>query len=141
LIIISLLKGRGTETIAVPIGSDVFKLYGYKWFSSATDADIALTLARIADKDGNVIQGTPGLTLFLVKLRDDYNQLNNIDIIRLKDKLGTRQVPTAELLLDGTVATQVISKIEYIVIYYLIPVYSRCQRKGEECQPSLICFK
>ena len=86
-------------------------MYGYKWFSSATDADIALTLARIADKDGNVIQGTPGLTLFLVKLRDDYNRLNNIDIIRLKDKLGTRQVPTAELLLDGTDATQVIPKI------------------------------
>ncbi|CAG2178245.1 unnamed protein product, partial [Oppiella nova] len=95
----------GTETVAVPMGRDMFKLYGYKWFSSATDADIALTLARIADDEGNVLQGTQGLTLFLLKVRDDTSkQLNGIDMIRLKDKLGTRQVPTAELLLDGTVA-------------------------------------
>lgn len=30
-----------------------YSLHGYKWFSSAIDADIALTLARIVDKDGN----------------------------------------------------------------------------------------
>lgn len=29
-----------------------YKLYGYKWFSSATDADMSLTLARIADSEG-----------------------------------------------------------------------------------------
>lgn len=82
----------------------MFSLYGYKWFSSATDADIALTLARIADDEGNVLQGTRGLTLFSLKLRDEKNELNKINMIRLKDKLGTRQVPTAELLLDGTLA-------------------------------------
>jgi hypothetical protein len=27
----------------------MYKLYGYKFFSSATDADIALTLARVVD--------------------------------------------------------------------------------------------
>ncbi len=42
--------------MAVPRGGDIFRLYGYKWFSSATDADIALTLARIADDEGNVLQ-------------------------------------------------------------------------------------
>ncbi|CAG2115280.1 unnamed protein product, partial [Medioppia subpectinata] len=95
----------GTETVAVSIGRDMFKLYGYKWFSSATDADIALTLGRIADEEGNVLQGTRGLTLFFLKIRDDATKrLNEIDMIRLKDKLGTRQVPTAELLLDGTIA-------------------------------------
>ncbi|CAG2112397.1 unnamed protein product, partial [Medioppia subpectinata] len=92
----------GTETVAVSIGRDMFKLYGYKWFSSATDADIALTLGRIADEEGN---GTRGLTLFFLKIRDEATKrLNEIDMIRLKDKLGTRQVPTAELLLDGTIA-------------------------------------
>ena len=29
---------------------------------------------------------------------------NNLELVRLKDKLGTRQLPTAELLLDGTSA-------------------------------------
>ena len=41
----------GTETIAIvdPDSSNQYKLYGYKFFSSATDADVALTLARIVD--------------------------------------------------------------------------------------------
>ena len=33
------------------------------------------------------------------------NKLNGIQVKKLKDKLGTRQVPTAELTLDGTKAT------------------------------------
>lgn len=32
---------NATETIAIPMGANKYKLYGYKWFSSATDADIA----------------------------------------------------------------------------------------------------
>ena len=41
----------GTETLAVQDknSSNMYQLYGYKFFSSATDADIALTLARIVD--------------------------------------------------------------------------------------------
>ena len=45
---------RGTETLAVPQTDGSFKLFGYKWFSSATDSDMTLTLARIVDKDGAV---------------------------------------------------------------------------------------
>lgn len=44
------------------------------------------------------------VSLFFVKLRRDDGTLNNMEIIRLKDKLGTRQLPTAELLLKGSVA-------------------------------------
>jgi len=40
----------------------------------------------------------------LVETRDDQGRLHGIQINRLKDKLGTRKVPTAELLLDGTPA-------------------------------------
>lgn len=94
----------GTETVAIHQGGEEYKLYGYKWFSSATDSNIALTLARIADQDGNVVSGTKGLTLFYLKVKDDQGKLNNINMVRLKDKLGTRQLPTAELLLDGTIA-------------------------------------
>ena len=41
----------GTETLAVqdPNSKNMYKLYGYKFFSSATDADIALSLARVVD--------------------------------------------------------------------------------------------
>jgi len=41
-----------TETIAIPDPNskdNIYHLYGYKFFSSATDADIALALARTVD--------------------------------------------------------------------------------------------
>ena len=28
----------------------MYKLFGYKWFSSATDSDITITLAKIPDQ-------------------------------------------------------------------------------------------
>lgn len=46
---------NGTETVAVSQGNGEHKLYGYKWFTSATDADIALTLARELDDKGTAI--------------------------------------------------------------------------------------
>ena len=46
--------GDGTSTLAVEQRDGTYKLHGYKWFTSATDADMALTLARIVDKNGNI---------------------------------------------------------------------------------------
>ena len=40
---------RATETVAVPTEENPglsFALSGYKWFSSATDSDMSLVLAR-----------------------------------------------------------------------------------------------
>jgi alkylation response protein AidB-like acyl-CoA dehydrogenase len=45
--------------------------------------------------------GGKGLALFYVETRDAADRLNGIRVERLKDKLGTRKVPTAELYLDG----------------------------------------
>ena len=50
--------GQGTETIAVHQGGNHYKLYGYKWFSSATDSDMTLTLARVVDSMGEVEGGS-----------------------------------------------------------------------------------
>lgn len=91
-----------SETIARKDG-DQWRLYGTKWFTSATTSQMALTLAR---PEGNP-EGSRGLALFLVELRDERGLLRNIAVNRLKDKLGTRKVPTAELALDGTPATLV----------------------------------
>ena len=91
-----------SETIAKRDG-DQWRLYGTKWFTSATTSEMALTLAR---PEGNP-EGSRGLALFLVELRDPNGRLRNIQVNRLKDKLGTRKVPTAELTLDGTPATLV----------------------------------
>ena len=46
---------NGTETVAVPQDDGTYRLYGYKWFSSATDADVTLTLARVQNSDGSTV--------------------------------------------------------------------------------------
>jgi len=51
-----LLIAGGTETVAVKQTDGSYKLYGHKWFSSATDADVALTLARISEEHGHCTQ-------------------------------------------------------------------------------------
>lgn len=47
----------GTDTIAVgppDSGDSSYRLHGYKWFTSATDAQMAFTLARLQDENGMV---------------------------------------------------------------------------------------
>lgn len=48
--------------------------------------------------------------MFFLKVRDENSNLNGIEMHTLKNKLGTRQLPTAELLLDGTKAFKVTKK-------------------------------
>lgn len=92
----------GTETVAVPQTDGSYKLHGFKWFTSATDADMTLTLARVQDRAGMTAPGSRGLSLFYAEVcRDQEGRLKGIEVQKLKDKLGTRQMPTAELLLDG----------------------------------------
>jgi acyl-CoA dehydrogenase len=88
-----------SETVARKQG-DVHRLYGTKWFTSAVTSDVALTLAR--PEEGG--PGGKGLALFYLELKGPDGRLNGITVHRLKDKLGTRHLPTAELTLDGTVA-------------------------------------
>ena len=99
-----------SETVATPSdGGKVaglpgaYRLQGTKWFTSAITSQMALTLARTAGSP----DGGRGLTLFYLEVRDETCALNGIEVNRLKDKLGTRKVPTAELTLDGTLALPV----------------------------------
>ena len=48
------------------------------------------------------------MNLFYCEVNDETagNGLNGIKVVRMKDKLGTRQLPTAELILDGMSATK-----------------------------------
>lgn len=78
-----------------------------KWFSSATDSDISVALART----GSLKDGSRGLSLFLVPLRLPLllnpsdpiapRTSNNILVHRLKNKIGTHILPTAELNLES----------------------------------------
>lgn len=84
--------------------SDIYQLYGTKWFTSATTSQMCFTLARIEDEKGNITEGSKGLSLFYVELRDEQGKLDNIFVRRLKDKLGTKALPTAEIEFQGTKA-------------------------------------
>ena len=92
-----------SETVARRQPDGTFTLHGTKWFTSAVSSQVALTLAR-PESNG---PGGKGLALFLVELRDDFGRLRGISVLRLKEKLGTRNLPTAELLLEGTPALPV----------------------------------
>ncbi|CEJ53950.1 hypothetical protein PMG11_00281 [Penicillium brasilianum] len=79
-----------------PLGDGDYLINGFKFFSSATDANVALLLAK-----------TPSgkLSTFLAPLRRTVigsdgvsRQISNgVRIHRLKNKLGTKELPTAEL--------------------------------------------
>ena len=79
-----------------PLGDGDYLISGFKFFSSATDANLALLLAK-----------TPSgkLSTFLAPLRrtvvgsDGVSKVvsNGVKIHRLKNKLGTKELPTAEL--------------------------------------------
>lgn len=88
---------------AVLEDDDVWRLHGEKWFCSNVTADLIMVTARPDDAE----LGTGGLGLFLMPRRMPDGDLNAFSIRRLKDKIGTRTLPTAELDLNGALAWQV----------------------------------
>ncbi len=90
-------------TVTARFENGQWKLYGDKWFTSATTSQMALVLAQVDEGAG---QGG-GLALFYVELRDSRGRLKGIQVNRLKDKLGTKALPTAELTLTGAVGKMI----------------------------------
>ena len=72
---------------------DGWRIDGAKWFCSNLDAEAIMVLARV---DG-ARRGLGGLSMFLVPRRRNDGSPNGIHVRRLKDKLGTRAVPTGEV--------------------------------------------
>lgn len=90
-------------TIAIPDGEH-FALHGHKWFTSAITAHMAFTLASTEQPEEG--KRAP-LSLFYLPIRNADGSLNNIEVEALKDKLGTKALPTAQLKLKGTKARMV----------------------------------
>ncbi len=86
-------------TIAEPVPDrpGVYKLTGEKFFASNAGAMVATVLARINPER----PGTKGLGLFLVPWITPDGRRNRLTVRRLKEKLGTNAVPSAEVLLEG----------------------------------------
>ncbi|WP_413336510.1 acyl-CoA dehydrogenase family protein [Brevibacterium sp. GP-SGM9] len=91
-----------TSTVAERDGEN-WTLSGRKWFASNPDADIILTLARFPGGEDS----TRGVGLFMLPKRRPDGTKNSYVIDRLKDKLGTRSMPSGEVTLNGAYAVQV----------------------------------
>ena len=89
-----------TGTIARQDETGAWRLYGMKWFTSATTSEMALTLARPEGAG----EGSAALGMFRIERQLPDGTPNAIVVRRLKDKLGTRALPTAELELEGALA-------------------------------------
>ncbi len=76
---------------------------GEKWFCSNATAGLILMTAR---PEGSPA-GTKGLGLFLVPRLLDDDSLNGIYIRRLKDKLGTKSMATAEMDFKDAIGYQI----------------------------------
>lgn len=77
-----------------------WRIEGEKWFCSNADAELILVTARFDEK----LEGTKGLALFLVASHLKDGKLNNYALRRLKDKIGTRSMASAEIDFEGALA-------------------------------------
>ena len=78
---------RANITRAEPAGGDAYELHGHKWFCSYPPCDVFLVLA----------QAPGGLSCFLVERGP------GMEFQRLKDKLGTRSLPSSEVEFRGAI--------------------------------------
>jgi putative acyl-CoA dehydrogenase len=76
---------RANITRADPVGDGVYEIHGHKWFCSYPPCDVFLVLA----------QAPGGLSCFLVERGP------GMEFQRLKDKLGTRSLPSSEVEFRG----------------------------------------
>jgi putative acyl-CoA dehydrogenase len=76
---------RANITRADAVGDGVYELHGHKWFCSYPPCDVFLVLA----------QAPAGLSCFLVERGP------GMEFQRLKDKLGTRSLPSSEVEFRG----------------------------------------
>jgi alkylation response protein AidB-like acyl-CoA dehydrogenase len=86
--------------VAVDNGDGTWRISGEKWFCSNINADQFLVMAR----PEGAADGTRGLGAFVVPRKLDDGATNNFFIRRLKDKLGTRTLASAELDFDQALA-------------------------------------
>ena len=93
----------GATTTRARREGDHWRLTGLKWFASNANGGLALATAR---PEGGA-PGTKGLGLYLVPLALADGTPNALRFRRLKDKLGTIGIPTAEIDLTDTWAAEV----------------------------------
>src|SRR5437764_14599009 len=82
---------RANITRAEPVEDGIYEIHGHKWFCSYPPCDVVLVLA----------QAPGGLSCFLVA------RGQGMEFQRLKDKLGTRSLPSSEVEFRGSIGRRV----------------------------------
>lgn len=93
----------GATTTRAVREDDHFALHGLKWFTSNANSGLAVATAR----PEGAAPGSAGLGLYLVPSHLEDGRPNHYRIRRLKDKLGTKGLPTGEIELLGAEAVEV----------------------------------
>lgn len=93
----------GAATTMARVTGDGVQLTGLKWFCSNAPADVALVTARPEGAPA----GNKGLGLYLVPRLCPDGRSNRYRIRRLKEKLGTRGLPTGEIEFHGAYALEI----------------------------------
>ena len=83
--------------------SNVWRLYGQKFFCSAIQADYAIVTAKPKNMPSSTRIAAFAVPSWLPGNKEKEIR-NSYTIDRLKQKLGTAELPTAEITYDGTVA-------------------------------------
>lgn len=87
----------GASECAARLVDGEWRIWGEKWFCSNAGADVHLALAR----PEGARPGTKGLGMFLVPRVLPDGSRNRYAIRRLKEKLGSRSMPTGEYEFEG----------------------------------------
>jgi alkylation response protein AidB-like acyl-CoA dehydrogenase len=89
--------GRTVHCTARDLGDGRVAITGEKWFCSNVDGAAIVLLAR----PEGAAEGSAGLGLYLVPRVTDDGTPNRYSVRRLKQKLGTKSVPTGEVEFHG----------------------------------------
>lgn len=87
-------------SLAEPSADGTYEITGHKWFCSHPVCDVFLVLARTPDAE----PGSRGLSCFLMPRKLPDGSSNGMQIMRLKDKLGTRSLASGEVEFEAATA-------------------------------------
>ncbi|MFO1463547.1 MAG: acyl-CoA dehydrogenase family protein [bacterium] len=90
----------GANSCRAKLENGEWRLYGEKWFCSNIGSRTSLVLAR----PEGAPEGTRGLGLFLLPRNLESGERNKIRVDRVKNKLGTCEMATGEITLEGALA-------------------------------------
>jgi len=91
--------GRTVHCVARDVGDGRVAISGEKWFASNVDGAAIVMLAR----PEGAPEGSAGLGLYLVPRTLEDGSPNHYVIRRLKQKLGTKSVPTGEVVFEEAI--------------------------------------